>query len=170
MSLRWIGAFLVGISCTAAGFQMSAVYIRNTKILRSLIYLLERMSWELSFRHASLPDIFDQMDYIHCNVLKCFFHILSEELRRQISPNVAVCTAICLERMGGIPPVVKNLLLFLGDNLGMYDLESQLKGISEVRNECTRQLELMEKDQSFKIKMCRTFGVCTGAVLSIILM
>ena len=64
----------------------------------------------------------------------------------------------------------KPLLFLLGDSLGKYDLDGQLKGIDFVRKNCEEILAKQVQELNNCVRTYKTLGVCAGAALAILLL
>ena len=69
-----------------------------------------------------------------------------------------------------LPCRVKRLLRQLGDCLGRFDLEGQLQGLEEVRQQCVCELRELEGKSQDRLKNYRTVAVSAGVVLAILLL
>ena len=165
--LKWIGAMLLIAGCGTVGFSMAWSHMREERLLRNLKSALDFMACELQYRLTPLPELCRMVSMEQKNPVGQVFLELSRELESQIQPDVAYCMNNCLEK-AELPERLKEGLRLLGQNLGRFDLEGQLKGIEMVRSYCNRELEIMGKNRDERLRGYQTLGLCAGAALAIL--
>lgn len=168
MTARIIGAFLVIIGCSGIGILVASAHRNQTKTLRQFIMLLNLMECELAYRHTALPDLCRQLSNNSNGVIMTVFSVLSKELEKQISPDVEQCMHVALKKAGNIPPKVTESFLLLGQSLGRFDLEGQLKGIEMTKSETQRILQEYTDNQDSRIRCYQTLSICAGAAVAIL--
>jgi len=72
--------------------------------------------------------------------------------------------------MESLSPREKRWFRLLGTSLGRYDLPGQVKGLQNVREECTLELEKMKNNQEERLRSYQTLGLCAGTALVILLL
>lgn len=164
---KWIGAMLVIGGCGAAGFSMAWAHRREERLLRSLKCALDFMACELQYRLTPLPELCrlagrDQKNPVGQTLLR-----LSRELDSQVLPDVECCMN-CSLRDADLPKRLREGFRLLGQNLGRFDLQGQLKGMEMVRNFCDRELDALGKNREERLRSYETLGLCAGAALAIL--
>lgn len=168
MNIRIIGAVFVVLGCGWVGFRMASNHIKEENSLRQLISLLDYMECELQYRYTPLPDLCRQAASQQKGALRNIFLRLTQELEDQISPDADRCMQVTLSEAKDIPAHTRNMLNNLGRSLGRFDMDGQLKGLENVRQECRRLLENLGKDKEVRIRSYQTLGLCAGAALAIL--
>ena len=168
MTLRWIGAILIIAGCGGVGFGMALNYKRETACLRQLLQVLEMFCCELEYRLTPLPELFRKAGNTATGALSNVLKNVAIELENQIAPNAAYCMASALKNAKDLPAKAVFALTDLGQSLGEYDLDGQLKGIAAVQTSCRSQLEEMESNRSSRIRTYQTLALCAGAALAIL--
>lgn len=168
MQLKWIGAILVVAGCGSWGLMLAAAYQRQESGLHKLSELLRMMQWELRYRLTSVPDLCRMAAKQTSGLLRCFFLDLARDLDRNTEPDVNECMASVLKRYQNIPPKVIRVLRQLGRNLGRFDLEGQLEGMSYVIGECNKELQSLKKDREIRLRSYQTLALCAGCGLVIL--
>ena len=79
------------------------------------------------------------------------------------------CVNVVLENFSSISPIVKDQLLTLGNSIGRFDVDGQVKGMESVRHECERNLQLLQDNRENRLRNYQTLGLCAGAALAILL-
>lgn len=168
MSLKYIGAILIFASCGAFGFLKAANYRKEEHCLAELVRLLDRMECELEYRMTPLPQICANAAQEATGCLQKVFAVLSQELENQIAPDAAACMQAALSTVKDIPPEVRKALISLGNTLGRFDLQGQMRELSAVKHQCAAQLENMQENKDTRLRSYQTLGLCVGAGLAIL--
>lgn len=170
MMLKWIGAVFILISCGSFGIILSSNHKKEVSCLKKLIASLDFMECELQFHMLALPDLCRKTAGETDGLLRHVFVSLANELEDQISPDVRRCMHCALGNIRSIPLQTLECLKLLGDSLGRFDLEGQLKGLEFVRSECRLKLNKLLSNADVRIRSYQTIGICAGAALVILLM
>lgn len=168
MDYKWIGAVLIIAGCGGFGFSLAAAHRREEKSLQCVLRILDFMASELHFHGSPLPELCRSASSLCRNSVGQVFSAVADELERCESPEVGTCVHAALEE-AGLPPGTTEMLRHLGDSLGRFDLEGQLKGLEESRNLCRRQLDALQENRDSRLRNYQTLSLCTGAALAILL-
>lgn len=168
MNLRWVGAIMVVAGSAGVGFIMAYHYKREMSLLRQLSQILSFMHCELTYRLTPLPELCSKASEQANGELKLFIHDLNERLQQQTTADAEECMSLALQDHPQIPERTRRHLEILGNSLGRFDLEGQLKGIESVRMNCVRELEELEHNRTQRIRGYQTLGLCAGAALAIL--
>ena len=167
--LHWIGALLIIVSCAAIGFSMAAAHRKEETALRDLLQALEYMASDLQFRLTPLPELCRKAAASPKNAVGKVLKTLSAELEHQICPDVSSCMHAALFRCSDIPASLRNAFELLGNSLGQFDLDGQLRGIASVTAQCRMELERLSCNRDTRLRSYQTLGLCAGAALAILL-
>ena len=170
MPVKYIGAALVFVSCSAVGFMMAANYRKEERYLFELIRTLENMECELEYRLTPLPHMCRNAAVDAYGSIGKVLNTLADELDSQVSPDAACCMQIALSSMSDLPHRIQSKMLELGNSLGRYDLDGQLKEIDAVKRSCSADLEEMRSNRDKRVRSYQTLGLCAGAGLAILLL
>lgn len=168
MSIKWIGAILIIAACGGFGFALAAAHRREERTLRELLGILDFMESELTYRLTALPDLFKAVSDQCTGDLKRVFCNFTKELNGQILPEVSSCMSAAVKAVPSIPSLTAAALENLGRNLGRFELEGQLKGLTSVKQRCRRDLERLERGRDQRLRSYQTLGLCAGAALAIL--
>ena len=168
MPLKYVGAILIFLACGAAGFLMAAGYRKEERSLSELVRVLDFMSCELEYRLTPLPQVCRSAANSAQGCIQKVLGALAVELENQISPNAACCMQVALSAAKDMPPSVYGAFQALGESLGCYDLDGQLKQLAAVRQQCAAKLTQMQSDGEERIRRYQTLGLCAGAGLAIL--
>ena len=168
MTIKILGAFFIVFGCGAFGFTVAAMHRKETAALRNLIAALDFMVCELQYRLTPLPELCRRTAERSKGVVKQMLSSLAVELDEQISPNVEKCVLVVLDNIKDIPKQTAEVFKLLGQSMGQFDLEGQLKGIESIRAESTRILEEHTSNQENRLRCYQTLGLCAGAAMAIL--
>lgn len=170
MILKWFGAALVIFGCGGFGFLLAAGHRYAENTLRQLTSALDYMECELRYRMSPLPQLCRDAALERTGVIRTVLTKLAEEMDAQITPEVSTCMNAALQNSGTMPEQVRSIFLNLGQTLGRFDLEGQLKGLSLARQQCRCELESLSANRDVRLRSYKTLGLCTGAALAILLL
>ena len=111
MIIKTLGAILIIAACGCFGFLTAATHRRSAKLMRQLLSAIDNITQELRYRMCSLPDAFRNTAQ-YCNgTIGVFFDRLTNELEKQVAPDILCCVDAALSQMKDIPDIVKMGLL-----------------------------------------------------------
>lgn len=169
MFLKYIGAILIVAGCGGYGFYLAFSYKSELSALSGLKKVLNFMECELQYRLTALPLLCRQASAESTGILNNFFSDLSDELEKQVSPDVVSCMQVVIKRSAKIPPVTRQCLEMLGNSLGKFDLQGQLNGIESVKEYCRTKMTELSDHKDVRIRSYQTLSLCAGAALAILL-
>lgn len=169
MLTKWIGAILIILASGGFGLTIAANHKREITVLKKLIYALDYMECELQFRMYALPDLCRITAQETDGIVQQVFISLANELEDQISPDASICMKSVLAKTNNIPQQAMECLQYFGDCLGRFDLNGQLKGLENVRQECRLRLNKLSANSDVRIRSYQTIGLCAGAAIVILL-
>ena len=168
MTGKWIGALLIIASCGGLGFSMATARRKEEALLRNLISALDYMQCELQYRLTPLPDLCRLVGKEQKGSIGIFFRNLSLELENQISPDVSSCVRAALAQMNPFPESTKKAIDMLGQLLGRFDAQGQLRGLEQVRQYCRETVDRLSENKEVRLRSYQTLGLCAGAALAIL--
>lgn len=168
MKLQWIGAILIIVGCGGVGFGMVLNYKREEAALKQLLKALTYMNCELEYRMTPLPDLCRKVSDFSTGCIRAVFLKLAKELEAQIAPDARCCMKAVLKAVPELPQKAVTGLAELGDSLGQFDLNGQLKGVDAVIQNCEKELRNLEANRSERLRSYQTLGLCAGAALAIL--
>lgn len=168
MQLKWFGAIMVLICCSGIGIYMAFQYKMEIRYLNSLTKAVRFMIAELQYRSPPLPELCRKTARECSGPVKGLFIKLSDELDRQIAPDVSSCLRSVLQN-SSIAENIKPLILELGATLGKFDLNGQVNALLTFCDRCGSMLTELEQNKGQRVRNYQTLGICCGAALVIIL-
>ncbi len=169
MSYKWIGAILIIGSCGGFGFSLALHQKREESMLSQLGRIMDEMLWELPFQLTPLPELVRHAAGNVPGMIGKTFDQLTEQLERQVLPDVQSCMEAAMHEPLQSYPRVSKILILLGKSLGRFDLSGQVKGLSSVREQCNIELRELHEDRSTRLRSYRILSLCAGAALVILL-
>ena len=169
MYLKLTGAILILAGCGGYGMMMAMSHRREVAALHQLAEVTERMICELEYRLTPLPELCRFAAEQTKGAVRMFFLALAKAMDEQVSPAVGICTVTALKATSGLPRYAAAQLQALGQTLGRFDLTGQLTSLERCKQSCLGQLEVLEHQQSQRLRSYQTLGFCAGAALAILL-
>ena len=166
MYSKVIGAFCVIIGCGAFGFMLASQQRRCMRYLQGLIDTLDRMECELRYRATPLPQLCRVSVNQRSGKIQDIF--LAFALESQIAPDPERCMASVLGMIKNLDDTISEILMDLGGNLGKYDLDGQIRGLSQTRAICLEQLNILTQNKSQRLRSYQTLGLCAGVAIAIL--
>lgn len=170
MLFRIIGAVCVLATCGGVGFGMAYKYAQEERMLLQLLDVLEYMECEITYHLTPLPLLCRQASREGTGMIHTVFLSLANELERQVSPDVVSCMNVAVNSISRIPTQIARMFLELGRQLGRFDLQGQLKGIEIIKQKIRGVLKEKYKDKEEHMRRYKTFGICAGVSLIILLL
>lgn len=167
MQMKYAGALLVIAGCGGFGFSMAAAYRREEQLLRQFRDILQFMYCELQFHMTPLPELCRKSGKTAEGPVGTVFLRLADRLDTCSLPDVAVCLDLEAASVD-LSPRLRELMEKLGQSLGCFDLEGQLKGLEALRRMCTQELNALASGREDRLRSYQTLGLCAGAALVIL--
>ena len=168
MVLKIVGAILVIAGCGSVGFKIAFNYRRDENALEQLVSILDFMHCQLQYRMTPLPSLCRQVATDFRNMPGCIFEELATKMELQTSTNIGQCMTSVLSGRRTIPAITRKKLIQLGNSMGRFDLEGQLKGLEAVQQDCIRILEEVRNNRDVRLRSYQTLSLCAGAALAIL--
>ena len=169
MIIRWVGAVMIIVASAGFALLLAMFHRKEVSSLKNLIAALDYMECELQYRMYPLPELC-RLTALECtDSLRNVFSELANQLEEQISPDVRYCMRTVLANQNRIPSQALDCLYLLGDSLGRFDLQGQLKGLENVRTTCRERLNRLNAGGDSRLRSYQMLGLCGGAALIILL-
>lgn len=166
--MREIGVVCIILSSSIVGIRISGSLKHRCLLLQNLIRLLRQMEHEIELYGTPVPQLFALMAASAAGELEQIFSAAAHEMDRDhwITPYQAMEEAL----NDTSSKILSSILLPLCRQLGRYDRDAQLTGITASIQEAEVALHAMEKERSIKSKTYQTLGICTGLAASVLLL
>lgn len=166
--IRPIGALLVFLGCSAAGFSAASELKHERDLLHAFSASLALLRSEIGYRAHTLPEIFrkasDSAPEPLCGVFCKLAETVSEAPGESLSAHVTASLGFSTP----LPQPICEAFKYLGASLGGTDADAQLHTISLCEELIRTAGEELQKEFMQRCRARRTLGVCAGAVLAIL--
>lgn len=166
--MKWIGAALIILGCGGFGFSLAASHRSAENALRQLTAALDYMECELRYHMTPLAMLCKSAGRERSGIVKAVLLQLAAELDAQVTPEVSTCMEVSLCRVGDMPRQVRSVFTELGQTLGRFDLNGQIKGLCSARHRCRWELDALNRNRDTRLRSYKTLGLCAGAALAIL--
>lgn len=169
MIYKVIGIVFIIAGCGGVGFCIASAHRQEMRTLHELADILDFMVCELTQRRTPLPQLCRMCAKDFPKLPGMVFHEFAIEMESQIFPDLSQCMTKTLDNFKDIPPITRRYLQDLGRNIGRFDLDGQIKGLTSVKQECMRELAVLNDHKEARLRSYQTLGLCAGAALAILL-
>lgn len=169
MYIKIIGALLIITCCGGYGILLASAHRKEVQLLHLLMRVLDVMQSELEYRLTPIPELCRACAADIDEPLRCVFLTVADKLEKQETVDAAAAMTLALQEQKHLPPITRAQLLQLGQTLGRFDLQGQLRGFSQCMQECAHKLNELECNQQQRLRSYQTLGFCAGAALAILL-
>lgn len=170
MEMRWFGAILAVVSSGSFGLQMAFAYRKEVQMLRTLLFLIGDLESVLESVSPPLPELCRDVGGRTAGQPGKVMLQMADYLDEQRSPDAYGCMCQVLQTVHIPYPGVRRILLLLGQNLGLYDLPGQMRGLANIRKLTEHLLEEKQRELPARIQNYRILGFCAGAAAAIALL
>ena len=168
MNYKLIGAICIVVGCGSCGFLMASHYLANIRMLQNLVSVLDYMESEMQYRATPLPVLCRQAAEQVKGKVQQIFLMLADELDAQVSPDVRICMASTLDRLGDLWCPLVFILTELSNSLGKFDMNGQLRAMDHARSQCREKLNQLQQGKENRLRSYQTLGICAGAAIAIL--
>lgn len=170
MILKLLASALVIAGCGSVGFSMCNNYQKELDSLEDLIRCLEWMILELNFRMPPLGQLCMDASQEAKGKVQSVLNRFAKEMDEKISPNLAQCMAVAIAETQDIPEMLCKHLKDLGSSVGVFDIEGQVVALQAVLERCKQDYLFLSNEKEHRLRNYKTFGICAGVALVIILL
>ncbi len=166
--MKLLGGLLIVLAAGWTGAGPVLRLRRRQQVLEALALALELLRAELRSSLAPLPELFAAVAGASDGPAAAFFHQLALDMQAQ-----PLTTPLQLMRrrmpMLGLEPRESAILLELGNALGCYDLESQLRLLDAAQLRLQQAAAHCGRQMLGEGRSWGALGLCTGLALAIVL-
>lgn len=159
---------MILVSCSGFGLSMASSCQREIRVLKQIVHMTMLMESELTYRLTPLPDLCRKVGNMVEGITGKLLKTFASELDRQTQPDVIGCMRSALEIADKLPVNIRRIFVLLGNSLGQYDLEGQLKGLESVHSASVNALHKLEQNKEMRLRNYQTLGLCAGVALVIL--
>ena len=148
--------------------MLAANYKREERTLKQFQRAITYMECQLQYRMSSLPELCIAASEDAGGVVSKILNRFAAALESQRYADPVLCMEEVLSQISLSNAALK-LFRLLGQSVGRFDLEGQLRGLHMVQSECNEMLAALMTDRDIRIRNYQTLGLCAGAALAILL-
>lgn len=170
MIYRLFGAFLLILGFGGVGVLINRKRRQELYMLQQLNRFLDNVICDLRYRQAPLQQLINSSLHVLSGELQALLKRFSNELEAQIAPDVPCCMSAVLSSSENLPASVRNILTVLGQSLGRYDIQGQVRCLEGIQIACkTNSANLADElERSSHCRQAYALGV--GAILALIML
>lgn len=169
--LKLIGAMLILLSGTLAGFHQAARFAARPRQIRELILAMQRLETEISYGFTPLPDAFGKMseqlgEPLRSLFKRAAFHMnergstAQESIQRSLHENW---------KRTAMKKPERDVIHQLSFTLGTSDRQDQIKHIALAAQQLKHEEALARDEQAKYEKISRSLGLLIGALIVILI-
>ena len=170
--LKTAGVVMIIAACSGLGFRQALLYNRRIKECEQISRAVQFLLGEIRFHHLPLEEAMGRAGMVEKGAFAAFlkrlagrlsgrdggrfYELWQEELAGYLKESL----------LGG----EAELLYYLGQQLGQFDLEAQLENLSRFLEQWRMQTEELKRQEEKEGRLYRYLGVFAGFFLAILLM
>lgn len=173
MLLKISGCLLVIAATTLAGMVYAGriqEQYRQMKYLQRLIYMIES---EIRYAHTYLGEIFLHVSRRVQEPYKGWLIAMEQKMGQMDSGAFDAIWGQAVEknlRYSGLPSKELERLIQLGGQLGVMDLNLQLKVLALYQEQLCLSMEEVREGMRTKVRLCHCLGVMSGLLVAVLLL
>ncbi|APH04445.1 stage III sporulation protein SpoIIIAB [Bacillus weihaiensis] len=170
--VKWVGAFLIIIATSWAGFEAAKLLSLRTRQLRQLKVALQSLEAEIMYGHTSLIVASQNISKQLSKPLSWFFELFAKKLGKGHTSVKDAWEESLKEiwRFTAFKQGEYEVLKQFGETLGQHDRLSQQKHIKLTLTHLEREeAEAVDRQRRYE-SMVKSLGVLLGLLLVILLM
>lgn len=172
MTIKWIGMLLILGSSVSVGLGAAMRVRRCCAQLSQLQSALELMKCELSYTMTKLPQLAQVVADATQGAVSALFSRLAVLLKQESEASCGALMAQAIAQTKGLalPDELLAGLRELGQTLGRYDLDGQLRLLDLLLARIGQLAGSMETDRRARCRSYEALGICTGLAIIILMM
>ncbi|MDD2400707.1 MAG: stage III sporulation protein SpoIIIAB [Clostridia bacterium] len=167
------GAFCIIGGCGYIGFKIAHIYSKRVELFRFLQNGFSLLETEINYSSTPLPLALERVGMKINKDCGSLFAKAATMLHRKNGITASEAWnegIITLSNKVPLTKEEKELLNVFGHGLGCSDKEEQLKNIALTKKQLYMVEKSVEEEQKKNQKMWQYLGICTGAVIVLILL
>ncbi|MCC3379731.1 stage III sporulation protein SpoIIIAB [Paenibacillus farraposensis] len=170
--LKLLGAALILLAATLAGWQRARQFAMRPRQIRELILALQRLTTEVSYGVSPLPDAFAKTGEPLREPLRTLFMQASRRMHPSFGLTAKESLHQAIEDSWGrsaMQQAEKEAMRQLAYSLGTSDREDQIKHIALTIQQLSHEEAQAQADQVRYERMSRSLGLLIGALIVILI-
>ncbi|WP_342561986.1 stage III sporulation protein SpoIIIAB [Paenibacillus sp. FSL R7-0345] len=170
--LKLLGAVLVVLAGTLAGFTRAAQYADRPRNIRGLIAALQRLETEILYGYTPLPEALRRIGQQSKGPLQAFFTAAADEMSPPLDHSAEEAFKRAMElhfRSAALKGAEKEILRQLSCTLGTSDRSNQSTHIALALQQLKQEETAAREDQGKYEKMSKSLGLLLGVLIVILI-
>jgi stage III sporulation protein AB len=170
--LKLLGAVLIVLAGTLAGFKRAAQYADRPRHIRGLIAALQRLETEIQYGYTPLPEALRRIGMQSKEPLRAFFTTAAEEMSppHNCSAEEAVQRSIEVHwSRASLKGTEKEIFRQLSCTLGTSDRSNQSTHIALALQQLKQEETAAREEQGKYEKVSKSLGLLLGALIVILI-
>lgn len=170
--LKLLGAVLIVLAGTLAGFKRAAQYADRPRNIRALIAALQRLETEILYGYTPLPEALHRIGQQSKEPLRAFFTAAADEMSppQNRSAEEGIQRAMELHfKSAALKGTEKEIIRQLSCTLGTSDRSNQSTHIALALQQLKQEETVAREDQGKYEKMSKSLGLLLGALIVILI-
>ncbi|WP_340024611.1 stage III sporulation protein SpoIIIAB [Paenibacillus sp. FSL K6-1096] len=170
--LKLLGAVLIILAGTLAGFKRAAQYADRPRHLRGLIAALQRLETEILYGYTPLPEALHRIGQQTKEPLRAFFLTAAEEMSPPHNRSAEEAVQRAMEAHFGSASLKGNereIMRQLSCTLGTSDRPNQSTHIALALQQLKQEETAAREDQGKYEKVSKSLGLLLGALIVILI-
>lgn len=170
--LKLLGAVLIVLAGTLAGFKRAAQYADRPRHIRGLIAALQRLETEILYGFTPLPEALRRIGLQSKEPLRAFFLRTAEEMSPPLDRSAAEAFQRAMDvhfTAASLKGTEQEILRQLSCTLGTSDRSNQSTHIALALQQLKQEETAAREDQGKYEKMSKSLGLLLGALIVILI-
>lgn len=169
--VKMLGATLIILAATLAGWHKAGQYANRPRQIRHLIVALKRLETEITYGYTPLPDALRAIARGQQSPIKLIFeHAASEMDKHNLTAQESLQLAISKYWGHTAMRIAEQEIIHqLSYTLGTSDREDQAGHISAAISQLQHEELQAREEQGHYEKMCKSLGLLSGLLIVILL-
>lgn len=170
--LKLLGAALIVLAGTLAGFKRAAQYADRPRHIRGLIAALQRLETEILYGFTPLPEALRRIGQQAKEPLRAFFLTAAEEMSPPLDRSAEQAFQRAMElhfTAASLKGTEQEILRQLSCTLGTSDRPNQSTHILLALQQLKQEETAAREDQGKYEKMSKSLGLLLGALIVILI-
>ena len=168
--LKMMGIVLVVLGASGTGFSMAWSVRHNTAVIQQLLQSLVQMRSEIAYRRTPLPELLRLLAAASRGEVAVVWNLVADGVcqRQEETVGKIVRSSLAGMRAPAFTGPVRQILQVLGDGMGAYDTEGQVRAITLAETRLQELLQQSRAEQGGRMRSYCTLGICGGLAIAIL--
>ncbi len=164
--LKILGLILLFAMCCFIGVALSFKFTQSEQLLKDIILMLDKLKTQIGYSHSTVKDTMKRLseDFPKLCFLKDTYSLMCDKYSFKTAWTKAVNSLGISLKKDDVQLVCK-----LGDVIGAYDAQTQIKEITVIEKFLNASLDVYTQEKREKSRLYQSLGVLGGLMLVMII-